>query len=276
MRPDPTVTRRTFVTRAMLGVTGALLVPAGTTRAQQAASPPRTADAGLLEDLVAANRILAQHGIVDAWGHVSARNRQNPNRYFLSRSLAPELVTRADLTEFDLDSNAIDRSRGSFYLERFIHGEIYKARPDVQAVVHCHTPSLVPWGASGVPLRPLYHLAAFIGDGVPVFDIRDAAGVTDMLVSDRDRGRALALTLGGKPAALMRGHGAVIVGSSIPIAVGRSIYLDMNATLQTTAIALGGPVRYLDPQEASKVMAGGENGGYERGWELWKQQATSK
>ena len=276
MRPDPTVTRRTFVTRAMLGVTGALLVPAGTTKAQQAASPPRTADAGLLEDLVAANGILAQHGIVDAWGHVSARNRQNPNRYFLSRSLAPELVTRADLTEFDLDSNAIDRSRGSFYLERFIHGEIYKTRPDVQAVVHCHAPSLIPFGASAVPLRPLYHMAAFIGDGVPVFEIRDAAGMTDMLIGDADRGRALARTLGGKPAALMRGHGAVVVGATIPIAVGRSIYLDMNARLQTTAMALGGPVRYLDPQEADKVMAAGENAGYQRGWELWKHQVSSK
>jgi len=161
-------------------------------------------------------------------------------------------------------------------LERFIHGEIYRARPDVNAVVHCHAPSLIPFGVSAVPLRPVYHLAAFIGDGLPVFEIRDTAGMSDMLVNDRDRGRALALALGSKPAALMRGHGAVVVGASLPIAVGRSIYLDLNATLQTTAIALGGPIRYLDPQEAGNVMAAGENGEYARGWELWKQQATAK
>ena len=143
-------------------------------------------------------------------------------------------------------------------------------------MVHCHTPSLIPFSVSAVRLRPLYHLAAFIGDGLPVFDIRDAAGMSDMLVSDRERARALALALGDRPAALMRGHGAVIVGSSLPIAVGRCIYLDMNARLQTTAIALGGPIRYLDPAEAGKVMAAGENGGCARGWELWKRKVTSK
>ena len=260
----------------MTALAGALLVPVRTTAARQTVSSPGIGDAQLLEDLVAANRILAQHGIVDAWGHVSARSRQATNRYFLSRSLAPALVTLADIIEFDFDGNPTRPDARSFYLERFIHGEIYKARPDVNAVVHCHAPSLIPFGVSAVPLRPVYHLAAFIGEGLPVFEIRATAGMTDMLVNDRDRGRALALALAGKTAALMRGHGAVIVGSSLPIAVGRSIYLDMNATLQTTAIALGGPIRYLDPQEAGNVMAAGENGGYARGWELWKQQATSK
>ena len=260
----------------MTAIAGALLVPVRTSAARQTVSSSGSSDAQLLEDLVAANRILAQHGIVDAWGHVSARSRQATNRYFLSRSLAPALVTLADIIEFDFDGNPTRPDARSFYLERFIHGEIYKARPDVNAVVHCHAPSLIPFGVSAVPLRPVYHLSAFIGDGLPVFEIRASAGMTDMLVNDRDRGRALALALAGKPAALMRGHGAVIVGSSLPIAVGRSIYLDSNATLQTTAIALGGPIRYLDPREAGNVMAAGENGGYARGWELWKQQATSK
>ena len=276
MRSDSRVTRRNFVTRATFGAAGAWLVPIRTTGAQQTGSAPGTGDAQLLEDLVAANRILAQHSIVDAWGHVSVRSRQVTSRYFLSRSLAPAIVTLADIIEFDLDGNATRPDARSFYLERFIHGEIYRARPDVNAVVHCHAPSLIPFGVSTVPLRPLYHLAAFIGGGLPVFEIRESGGMTDMLVNDRGRGRALALALGSRPAALMRGHGAVIVGSSLPIAVGRSIYLDLNATLQTTAIALGGPIRYLDPQEAGNVMAAGENGGYARGWELWKQQATSK
>ena len=260
----------------MSGVAGALLVPVSTIAARQTVSSPGLGDAQVLEDLVAANRILAQHGIVDAWGHVSARNRQATNRYFLSRSLAPALVTLADIIEFDLDSNPTRPDARPFYLERFIHGEIYKARPDVNAVVHCHAPSLLPFGVSAVPLRPVYHLAAFIGEGLPVFEIRATSGMTDMLVTDRDRGRALAMTLAGKPAALMRGHGAVVVGSSLPIAAGRSIYLDINATAQSAAIALGGPIRYLDPQEAGKVMAAGESAGYARGWELWKQQATSK
>jgi ribulose-5-phosphate 4-epimerase/fuculose-1-phosphate aldolase len=260
----------------MSGVAGALLVPVSTIAARQTVSSPAIGDAQVLEDLVAANRILAQHGIVDAWGHVSARNRQATNRYFLSRSLAPALVTLADIIEFDLDSNPTRPDARPFYLERFIHGEIYKARPDVNAVVHCHAPSLIPFGVSAVPLRPVYHLAAFIGEGLPVFEMRATAGMTDMLVTDRDRGRALAMTLAGKPAALMRGHGAVVVGSSLPIAVGRSIYLDINATAQSAAIALGGPIGYLDPQEAGKVMAAGENGGYTRGWELWKQQASSR
>jgi HCOMODA/2-hydroxy-3-carboxy-muconic semialdehyde decarboxylase len=276
MRSDSGLTRRNFVARAMSGAAGALLVPVRRTEARQTVSSPGIGDAQLLEDLVAANRILAHHGIVDAWGHVSARNRQAPNRYFLSRSLAPALVTPGDIIEFDFDGNSTRPDARPLYLERFIHGEIYRARPDINAVVHCHAPSLIPFGVSTVPLRPVYHLAAFIGDGLPVFEIRATAGMTDMLVSDRDRGRALALALGGKPAALMRGHGAVVVGASLPVAVGRSIYLDINATLQATALALGGPIRYLDPQEAGHVMAAGENGEYARGWELWKQQATSK
>lgn len=198
------------------------------------------------------------------------------NRYVMSRSLAPELVTAGDLIEFDLDGNAVDARGRALYSERFIHAEIYRARTDVKAVVHAHTPSLISYGVTSVPLRPVYHMASFIGDGVPVFDIRKTFGMTDMLVSDPAKGRALAESLGAKTCVLMRGHGVVVVAPSIPIAVGRSIYLDINAQIQTQAMALSGKVAYLDPQEARKIMDAGENKGYERAWELWKAKLTGK
>jgi ribulose-5-phosphate 4-epimerase/fuculose-1-phosphate aldolase len=162
------------------------------------------------------------------------------------------------------------------YQERFIHGEIYKARPEMNAVVHSHTPSLIPFGASTTPLRPIYHMAGFIGDRVPVFDIRKASGMTDMLVSDSARGKALVQALGKSTAVLMRGHGVAVVGATIPIAVGRSIYLDMDARILSQTLALGGNVTYLDPQEAQKIMDAGENRGYERPWEIWKRKAMGK
>jgi ribulose-5-phosphate 4-epimerase/fuculose-1-phosphate aldolase len=219
---------------------------------------------------------LAQHGVLDGFGHVSARHNSSANRFLLSRSLAPELVTAGDIVEFDLDGNAVDGRGRAMYSERFIHAEIYRARPDVKAVVHAHAPSLIPYGVTTVPLRPVYHMASFIGDGVPVFDIRKEFGITDMLVGDPAKGRALAKTLGVKTCVLMRGHGVVVIGSTVPVAIGRSIYLDMNAQIQTQAIGLGGKVNYLDPGESQKVMEAGENRGYERAWELWKQKAMGR
>ena len=192
----------------------------------------------LIDDLVAAYRILAQQGILDGFGHVSARHNRAANRFIMSRSLAPELVTANDLIEFDLDANPVDAKGRSLYSERFIHAEIYRARPDVRAVVHNHAPSLIPFGVTTVPLRPMYHMAAFIGNGVPVFDIRKSFGMTDMLVSDSKKGHALAEALGDKSTVLMRGHGVAVVGSTIPIAVGRSIYLDINAKVEAQALAL--------------------------------------
>jgi ribulose-5-phosphate 4-epimerase/fuculose-1-phosphate aldolase len=244
--------------------------------APQPAPQDARADPALIEELVAANRILGQQGIFDGFGHVSVRHGRDPNRFLLSRSLAPELVTADDIVEFDLESRALNAAGRTLYLERFIHGAIYRARPDVSAVVHSHSPALVPFSVSSVPLRPVSHTAGFIVDGVPVFDIRKASGITDMLVSDADRARRLAGTLGPQPAALMRGHGVVVVGASLPIAVGRSIYLEMNARHQSQAIALGGTITYLDPQEARRVMAAGENGGYQRAWELWKRNVAAK
>jgi HCOMODA/2-hydroxy-3-carboxy-muconic semialdehyde decarboxylase len=223
----------------------------------------------LIEDLVAANRILADQGVVDGYGHVSVRLDRDPGRYLLARSVAPELVTAADM-EFDLDSRPTDDSGRPLYLERFIHGETYRVRPDVVAIVHHHSPSVIPLTVGTVPLQPLYHMSAFIGDGVPNFEIRSAGGMTDMLISTPALGRALAATLGQHPAALMRGHGSVVVGSTLPLAVGRSIYMELNARLQVQALALGGSLTYLHPEEVRRVEARQD---YARSWDLWKRQA---
>ena len=243
-------------------------------RAQNPPASAGTPDPKLVEDLVAANRILADQGVVDGFGHVSVRHDRDPNRYLLSRSLAPELVTAADIMEFDLDSVAVDARGRGVYLERFIHGEIYKARPDVTAVVHNHSPSVIPFGVTGVRLRPLYHMSAFLWRGVPTFEIRNAAGgASDMLVRNPALGRALAQILGDKTAALMRGHGAVVVGDSLPSAVRRSVYLEMNARLQAQAINLGGDkVNYLTDEEA-KLTETNDVGTTPRVWELWKRKA---
>jgi HCOMODA/2-hydroxy-3-carboxy-muconic semialdehyde decarboxylase len=231
-------------------------------------------DPRLIEDLVAANRILADQGVVDGYGHVSVRHDRDPNRYLMARSLAPELVTADDILEYDLDSVAVDPRGRLLYLERFIHGEIYKVRPDVTAVVHHHSPSVIPFGVSTRPLRPIYHMAAFLGEGPPVFEIRTVGGMTDMLVRTPALGRALAQTLGAHPAALMRGHGAVVVGPTLQHAVARSIYLEMNARLQQQAMALG-PVTYLEPEEA-RLTDATVSSSYGRPWELWKRRVTAR
>jgi HCOMODA/2-hydroxy-3-carboxy-muconic semialdehyde decarboxylase len=243
-----------------------LIAIAGT----QATARSSPADGELVADLVAANHILAREQILDGFGHVSVRHPRSTDRFLLARSIAPELVVDADIMEYDLDGTPVDARGRASYLERFIHSEIYRARQDVRAVVHCHTPSLIPFGVTGVPLRPIYHQSAFIAEGVPVFEIREAAGMTDMLIKDGRLGQALARALGSKPAALMRGHGAVVVADSIPTVVGRSYYLDMNARLQAQAMALGGKITYLDPEEARRYSE--SSGGYGRAWELWKRK----
>jgi ribulose-5-phosphate 4-epimerase/fuculose-1-phosphate aldolase len=261
--------------RALLGGFVAALF-ARRARAQTSPASAGPVDPRLIDDLVAANRILADQGVVDGYGHVSVRHPADPQRYLMSRSIAPELVTAADVMEYDLDSTAVDPRGRTSYLERFIHGEIYRARPDVKAVVHNHSPSVIPFGVSTVPLRPLYHMSAFLVGGVPVFDIKRAAGeATDMLVRTPALGRALAQTLGDRPVALMRGHGAVVVGDSLPRAVFRSVYTEMNARLQAQAMALGGPVTYLDDEEARRAEAS-VGGTTVRPWELWKRKALAK
>src|ERR1700735_5407485 len=236
--------------RARLGCIGALAAAAllaGRLRASAqmpSASLPGV-DPAVLEDIVVGSRILADFGVVDGFGHVSARHPTNPNHFLMSRSLAPALVTADDIMEFDLDGNAVDARGHQVFLERFIHSEIYKARPDVMAVVHTHSPGVIPFGVSQVALRPMFHNAAFLGAGVPVWDIRKEFGETDMLVRDSARGKSLARTLGNKPVVLMRGHGDVTVAPSVRMAVFRAYYTDVDAKLQAQAIGLGGEINYL-------------------------------
>jgi HCOMODA/2-hydroxy-3-carboxy-muconic semialdehyde decarboxylase len=230
----------------------------------------------LAEELACAYRILAEHGVIDAYGHVSIRSDRDPGRYLLARSLAPELVTEADILEYDLESTPLDARGRESVRERFIHGEIYKARPEVQAVVHNHSPAVIPFGVTTAPLRPVFHMAAFVGGGVPTFEIRDAEEGTDLLVKTPYLGQALARTLGSHPAALMRGHGAVVVGENLPRAVGRSIYLEINARLQAQALAIAGArgkITYLDDRE---VAASTPVQDYGRAWHLWRSRALAR
>jgi len=227
----------------------------------------------LLLDLVASNRILASHGVIDAYGHVSLRSPENPNRYFLARSLAPEKVQLDDILEYDLDSNPIDPQGRDSVFERFIHGEIFKARPDVMAVVHNHSPSVVPFSVTGVPMRAIFHMAAFVGDGLPNFEIRDVRKGTDLLIRDNVLGAALARKLDRRPAALMRGHGAVVVGESLPRAVGRSVYLEMSAKMQMQALLMSDKITYLDAAEVEASMPVQD---YKRAWPLWREKALEQ
>jgi ribulose-5-phosphate 4-epimerase/fuculose-1-phosphate aldolase len=259
--------RRDFLIGGSVLMAGALTGAARTARAALT-----TADPGLIEDLVAANRILAALDIVDGYGHVSVRHDKNPDLYLIARSIAPESVGATDILELDLDSNPAAGGDAKMYLERFIHGEIYKARADVKAVVHHHSAAVIPFGVSGVELRPVYHMAGFIGLGVPVFEIRDAAGDTDMLISTPELGAALARKLGDKPAALLRGHGAAVVGDSLPQVVGRCYFMQVNARMQAQAMAMGSELKFLDAEEARKTASNN----YDRAWDLWKRKAIGK
>ncbi|MDB5652182.1 MAG: HCOMODA/2-hydroxy-3-carboxy-muconic semialdehyde decarboxylase [Hyphomicrobiales bacterium] len=240
------------------------------------ASLPRTGgpvDASVLADLAAASRILADQGVVDAFGHVSMRHPHDPQRFLMSRSLAPALVTPDDIMEYDLNCDCVDaQGRGSF-LERFIHGEIFRSRPDVMAVVHSHSPNVIPFGLVKTPMRAMFHNAAFVARGVPVFDIRDKFGATDMLVGNADKGVALAKVLDDKDIVLMRAHGSVATGPSLPVAVFRAVYTEMNARLQFQAAMLGGggDIAALDADEgalADKVNLSSAS----RAWDLWKRR----
>jgi HCOMODA/2-hydroxy-3-carboxy-muconic semialdehyde decarboxylase len=229
-----------------------------------------------LEDLVAANRVLAEYGVIDAYGHVSLRSPRDPNRYYLARAIAPERVQVEDLIEYDLDSKPLDDRGRESVRERFIHGEIFRSRPEVMAVVHNHSPSVIPFSVTGVPMRAIFHMAAFIGDGLPNFEIRDVQKGTDLLVKTPPLGKALAKTLGAKPAALMRGHGAVVVGENLPRAVGRSVYLELSARMQMQALLLAGDkgsITYLDDAE---VQASVPVQDYNRAWPMWRERALAR
>ena len=227
---------------------------------------------GLLRDLVLSNRILANEGVVDAFGHVSIRHPEKPDQFIISRSLGPELVTEDDLQLFTLDGEQVGGNADRPYAERFIHGAVYEARPDVLAVCHNHAPSVIPFSVTGVPLRPIAHLAAPIGAEIPVWDIADKFGDTDMLVRNMAQGRSLAQTLGDRRVALMRGHGSVVAGPNVRAVTSICAYLELNARLLMQALALG-EVRYLSPGEVEQTGALSslalDSLGLQRAWTTW-------
>jgi ribulose-5-phosphate 4-epimerase/fuculose-1-phosphate aldolase len=233
------------------------------------------ASGALIEDLVAASRILAMHEVLDAYGHVSARSDLRPQHFIISRSLAPALVTAKDLMECDADSEPLPGDRRKGFIERYIHGEIYRARPDVMAVVHSHSPSVIPFGVTRSRLRPIYHMGAFLWSGAPVFDIRSEREDNDMLVRDRPLGGALARSLGECNCVLMRGHGMTVVAASVQEAVFRSIYTEMNARLQIQASLLQGPIEFLSDAEGKNATESNRRT-IERPWELWKKKAMAR
>ncbi|HZN28383.1 MAG TPA: class II aldolase/adducin family protein [Xanthobacteraceae bacterium] len=248
------------------------------TAATQRRASERKLDPDLVDDLVAAYRTLASLNVLDAFGHVSVRDPRNPKRYLMSRSIAPESVTAADILLLDLDSQIVDRKdEGTLlYRERFIHGEIYKVRPDVNAVVHSHSPTVVPFTVTRAKLRPLLHNAGFLGYGAPLFEIRKYAGnATDLLVETPALGKALARSLGKNAAVvLMRGHGDSVVGPTLRDAVFRAYYTEVNARLQLQAITIGGPINFLTKQEAitsNEAMLRAAA----RPWALWRAKALA-
>jgi ribulose-5-phosphate 4-epimerase/fuculose-1-phosphate aldolase len=249
----------------------ALLVAPLEASAQTPSNALAGVDPALLEDIAVGSRILADFGVLDGFGHVSARHPTNPNHFLMSRSLAPALVTADDIMEFDLDGNPVDARDRRVFLERFIHAEIYRARPDVMAVVHTHSAGVIPFSVSNVPLRAMYHNPSFLAVGVPVWDIRKDFGDTNMLVSNAAIGKSLATALGDKPVVLMRGHGDVAVGPSVKMAVFRAYYTDVDAKLQAQAIALGGEINYLTPGEGEKAHKA-DSGVIDRIWNLWRMK----
>jgi ribulose-5-phosphate 4-epimerase/fuculose-1-phosphate aldolase len=240
----------------------------------QAAAPALAdVDPAILSELATSYQILVNEGVLDAYGHASIRHPKNPNRFLMARSgeVAPAYVTAGDIMEFDLDSNPIDLKGRVLHSERFIHGEIYKLRSDVNAVVHSHSRAVIPFSVTKVPLRAIFHNGAFLGDGVPVYEIRDESGEdNDMLVNTGAKGRALAKVLGNRSVVLIRGHGDAVVGPTLPVAVFRAVYTEVNPRLQIEATMLGGPITYLNQYEAQKSQR------MERTWEAWKRQAAER
>jgi ribulose-5-phosphate 4-epimerase/fuculose-1-phosphate aldolase len=232
----------------------------------------------LLDDLIAANRILYRQGVVDGFGHVSVRHPARPDRFLLSAAKAPGRVTAEDIMEFDLDGKPIDGRERPIYSERFIHSEVYKARSDVNAVIHSHSPTVIPFSVTQVPLRPVHNTASFLAPEVPVFEMRKAAGMTNNLVTDSARGKALVETLGDRPVALLRGHGNVVVGPDLRRTVSRAIYTEVNARMLLQAVMLGGPITFIDPEENKLIESGrgtqisGHN--VDRTWQMWLEEAT--
>jgi ribulose-5-phosphate 4-epimerase/fuculose-1-phosphate aldolase len=269
--------RRGFLSGSSLLLTGALL---GASEKMEADAAPVAADPepvpqdkdALFADLVTANHILQDQGVVDGYGHISVRNSTNPNHFYISRWLAPDLVTVNDIVELDLDCVPVNGDTRKMYSERWIHAEIYRARPDVKSIVHTHAPTVVLMGTINEPLLPIYHMGGFIGTGLPTFDIRKSFGMTNMLINDAAKGKALAQTLADKPGALMRGHGGITVGNSIMHSVGRSVYLKVNAEMHLQAGSR--KIETLAPEEARLAEAGNQE--FPKDWDLWKRAVMAK
>lgn len=232
-----------------------------------------TPNPDLVEKLVQANRILYDQGIVDGLGHVSVRHDSEPDVFLLSCNRAPGLVKREDIVCYGYDGQALSATTERPYLERFIHAEIYRARPDVIAVVHSHSPSVIPFGATRSRLRPIFHMAGFLGSGSAHFDIHDSAGNTDMLIRNSELGVSLAEALGKCSCVLMRGHGSTVVGESIEQVVYRAIYAEVNARLQLQATSLG-EITYLNEEEAALAAAANDTQ-ILRSWNLWLRRIGS-
>jgi ribulose-5-phosphate 4-epimerase/fuculose-1-phosphate aldolase len=227
-------------------------------------------DPKLVEDLVYANRILYQQEVLDGFGHVSARSDKDPSHFLMARSMAPALVTSGDLMEYDSSGEPVDARGRNSYVERYIHAAIYRVRPDVKAIVHSHSPDIIPYSVTGTILRPVYHVSAFLRLGAPIFDTHESFGDTDMLIRDNKLGDGLAKVLGNSGIALIRGHGFIAVANSTPMVVYRAIYTQLNARVQAEGMKLG-TIKYLTAGEAEKAQAIVE-ATVGRPWELWKSQ----
>jgi len=233
-----------------------------------------SASAELIDDLVTANHILVHEGVLDGFGHVSVRHDRRDDRFLIARSMAPALVSAQDILECDFDGMPHDANGRPTYVERFIHSAIYRARPDVTAVIHSHSPAIIPFGVTGARLRPICHMSGFLGSSTPVFEIRHTAGESsDLLIRSQALGLALAATLGQATVALMRGHGSVAVGASLRQVVYRAIYTESNARLQSEAMRFG-EVNYLTDAEAASTAAMIDQH-LERPWEMWKRQVRT-
>jgi ribulose-5-phosphate 4-epimerase/fuculose-1-phosphate aldolase len=241
-----------------------------------AATTASAPDPRLVADLVTANHILYDQHVVDAFGHVSVRHDKRPDRFLLARSMAPALVTAADILEFDLDGNPLVAGGRPVYLERFIHSEIYRVRPDVVSIVHSHSHAIIPFGVvRSHKLRAIFHMSAFVGTETPIFEIRECVGDgSDLLIRDRELGAALAKSLGPKSVVLMRGHGVTVTAPTLPEAVYRGVYVDVNARLQLEAIGLGA-VNYLTDQEG-RAAAAANASQVGRAWDMWKMKVEGK
>ncbi len=223
-------------------------------------------DAEIIDDLLTASHILVQHGVLDAWGHVSIRHPANPERYLLSCARAPALVSADDIMEFDLDSNPVDQRGRRMFLERFIHGQAYRARKDVNAVVHSHSPTMIPFSVTGEPLKAISHIASFLVKEVPVWEIRDVGITQGLLVTNNTQGQSLAMTLGDGPVALMRGHGNLVVASDIKRVVHRALYTETNAQQLAMALSFKRPITFIAPDESQDPKR------LDDAWEAWKSE----